>query len=134
VEVSYLVHSTEDQERIEATVTAQLGLLGEVIREEMEGHFGNKIVRIRHHMTGENAGRAFSAVVSKMSPALKGKLRSQVAKHLDEHSAFYVRLDKQGLMEGRLELADSDPVRIRVKPRTHLVKGGAASFFGRLLS
>jgi RNA binding exosome subunit len=133
-EVSFLVHSTEDQARIEAVVVAQLGLQGEATREEMLGHFGNRIIRTRLHLTGEEAERALSVILSRMSPAVKRRLRDEMERHLDQHSALYVRLDKQGLFEGRLELADSDPVRIRVKLTTHLVREGAASFFGRLLA
>jgi RNA binding exosome subunit len=134
LEVSYLVHATEDGDRIEAAVLGCFGSLGGAKEEVMEGHFGNKIVRVSHHVTGEDAGRAFATVVSKMDPGLRRQLRDELGKHLDEHSAFYVRFDKQGLIEGRLGLTDSDPIRLRVKPRIYIVKGGAASLFARLLS
>ena len=134
VEVSYLVHATEDSGKISAAVESVLGTAGEPKSEEMEGHFGNAIVRVTHHLTGEDASNAFASLASKMSPSLKQQLRSEVEDHLDEHSAFYFRLDKQRLVEGKLQLAEADPVRIRVKPRRYMVKGGAASLFSGLLT
>jgi RNA binding exosome subunit len=134
LEVSYLVHATEDAGKIGSAVASFLGDIGEPKAEEMEGHFGNAITRIIYHLTGENAQRAFAELISKMDPSLKRRLRGEVGEHLDEHSALYLRLNKQRLLAGVLELTDADPVRLRVKPRLYTVKGGAASLFVGLLS
>jgi RNA binding exosome subunit len=134
LEVSYFVHATEDGDKIAAAVSGIFGPLGEPRAEEMEGHFGNKIVRVSHHLNGEDAAMALTTVLSNMSLDLKRRLREELGVHLDEHSAFYLRLDKQRLLAGRLQLTDSDPVRVRVKPRSHTVKSGACSFFAGLLS
>ncbi|HYB45212.1 MAG TPA: RNA-binding domain-containing protein [Nitrososphaerales archaeon] len=134
VEVSYLVHATEDAQKIGSAVESIFGPLGEPKVDAMEGHFGNAITRVNHHVTGEDAARAFASLTSKMGSGLKQRLRSEVGDHLDEHSAFYLRLDKQRLIEGALELAEADPVRLRVKPRLYMARGGAASLFAGLLS
>jgi RNA binding exosome subunit len=44
-----------------------------------------------------------------------------------------LRLDKQALVSGSFVLGYADPVRIRVKPRTYLAKGGAPAFFKELM-
>jgi RNA binding exosome subunit len=134
VEVSYLVHATEDPRKISSAVESILGPVGEPKTDEMEGHFGNKIIRVSHHITGGDAGRALASLTSSMNPGLKQRLKSEVGQHLDEHSAFYLRLDKQRLVEGKLELTEADPVRIKAKPRLYMVKGGAASLYAGLLS
>jgi RNA binding exosome subunit len=134
VEVSYLVHATEDAGKISKAVESVLGPIGEPVSEGMEGHFGNPIVRVTYHLTGEDAERAFSVLASNLSPSLRQQLKGEMGDHLDEHSAFYVRLDKQRLVDGTIRLTGGDPVRIRVKPRLHLVKGGAASMFAGLLA
>jgi RNA binding exosome subunit len=69
-----------------------------------------------------------------MGQSLRNQLKDELGEHLDEHSALYLRLDKQRLLSGRLELTDADPVRIRVKPRLYTAKGGARSLFAGLLS
>jgi len=134
LEVSFLVHATEDETKIGKAVASVLEFEGEPKRDEMEGHFGNSIVRVSYHLTGEEAQGAFGKLVSKMEPALRKRLRGDVGERLDEHSALYLRLDKQCLMEGRVELADADPIRIRVKPRLYTAKGGARALFVGFLS
>ncbi len=134
LEVSYIVHATEDGGRIEEAVAALFGFPGEGEVDVLEGHFGNEIRRVEHHVTGEEAEAAFLALVGRMPQRLKEQLRGEIWQHLDEHSAFYVRLDKQRLLAGEPALADADPVRVRVKPRLITIKGSASSLFGRLLS
>ncbi len=134
VEVSYLVHATEDRNKILSAVVALFGFMGEEKAEVLEGHFGNVIVHVQHQITGEEAERAFSAMVTKMPSSVRNRLKDEMGKYLDEHSALYVRLDKQRLLAGELTFADSDAVRVRVKPRLRTVRGGGRSLFQRLLS
>lgn len=134
LEVSYMVHATEDSAKISAAVTSLFGHLGGEKSDRLEGHFGNPIVRVTYHMTGEDAQRAFQRFASKMDLTLKKRLKVELDEHLDEHFALYLRLDKQRLLSGRLELTNSDTVRVRVKPRLYTAKGGARSLFAGLLS
>jgi RNA binding exosome subunit len=133
VEVTFLVQATEDSKRVE---TAVRGLLGdvEITREELEGHFGNRIVRGRAHVTGQAATAAFESIASRLSPEAREELLKNTAKYMDEHSALYIRLDKQLLVNGRVELSQSDSVRIKVKPRLHGLRGGALQVYRRMIS
>jgi len=134
LEASYFVHATEDAEKIAAAVVSLLDCPGEAKADEMEGHFGNSIIRVSYHITGDEAQRAFEQLSSKMGSGLKKRLKDELDNHLDEHWALYLRLDKQRLLSGKLELTDADPVRIRVKPRLYTAKGGARALFAGLLS
>ena len=52
---------------------------------------------------------------------------------IDEHNALYMRLSKQVLvMSGSAVLASSDPIRVKVKPRSHIVKRDPVAFYARL--
>ncbi len=52
---------------------------------------------------------------------------------LDEHNALYIRLSKQVLvMRGSAVLASSDPIRVKVKPRSYMVKRDPEGFYARL--
>jgi len=66
VEVSYFVHATEDPQKIAAAVESVFGFVGAPATEELEGHFGNAILTVNHHLTGEDAGSAFASLASKM--------------------------------------------------------------------
>lgn len=133
LEVTYFVHATEDQERIRRAVARLLGQDSNPEMEALQGHFGNEILRARIHLIGEDAGGGFRHLVDSLPAGVLDQIVSELESHLDEHSAFFVRLDKQGLVSGSISLGTSDPVRVKVKPRIFLVKGGAASFYAHLL-
>ncbi len=64
LEVSYFLQMTEDEEKVRRAVSALLG--GELPeeRQEAEGHHGNKIVWVRHHLTGDEAEAALRRIIS----------------------------------------------------------------------
>jgi RNA binding exosome subunit len=133
VEVTYILHSTEDPERVSSAVLGLLGTTRVPEFEHLEGHFGNAIIRARLHLEGAEAGEAIAKVVSGMPQSLRTEIIKGIASFLDEHSALYIRLDKQRLISGAAVLGSGDSVRIKVKPRIFLLKGGAARFYADLL-
>ena len=133
VEVTYLVHATEDPEKLGRAVSALVGSSAEPEAERLEGHFGNVIVRVRLHLTGDDASNAFRSVLKTIPAGLRGEIISQLPSFLDEHGAFFLRLDKQKLVEGTAALGSGDSVRLKVKPRLFLVKGGAPKFYEQLI-
>ena len=133
VEVSFHAHATEDSGKVTAAVGRALGISGEPEAQELEGHFGNKIVQLRHHLTGDDAQAVFRALATKMSASAKEELKRELQKSLDEHSSLYLRLDKQAMMHGDIVLGSSDPVRVKVKPRLFQLKEGAFHFFSEAM-
>ncbi len=133
VEVSYLVHATEDGDRLGKAVRERLKIGPTAEIEDLEGHFGNRILRARHHLTGEDASLALASLSSSLTAEARRELLGNLAAMIDEHSALYVRLDKQSFLAGGLSLSNADPVRVRVKPRLFIVRGGAAEFFREAL-
>jgi RNA binding exosome subunit len=135
LEVSYLLQATEDEEKVKQAVGALLGgadLPAE--RQEAEGHHGNTIVWIRHHLTGDGAEAAFRQIVAHLGEDEKAAIVGRLRDALDEHNALYIRLSKQVLvMNGTAVLASSDPIRVKLKPRSHLLKGDPMGFYARLL-
>jgi RNA binding exosome subunit len=133
VEASYLVHATEDKEKIGRAVSRLLSTGTEAEVEKLEGHYGNEILRARLQLTGKEAARAFEGIVSALPPAVKAEISSSIQTLIDEHSALFVRFDKQRLVSGTVSLGSGDSVRVKVKPRVFLVEGGAAKFYLGLL-
>lgn len=133
VEVTYLVHATEDQEKVRTSVARLLAVASEPEVEGLEGHFGNRIIKSRYHLTGEEAARAFEHLVEMMPAATKKEVVAGIAAYVDEHSALFLRLDKQRLVAGSLSLGSGDSVRVKVKPRVFLLRGSAPQFFARLV-
>jgi len=134
LEISYLIQATEDEEKVKRAVEALVGRDLPEEREEAEGHHGNRIVWVRHHLTGEEAEAGLRGIVSRMGGDETRSVLGGLDSGLDEHGALYMRLSKQVLvMKGTAVLASSDPIRVKVKPRSHIVKRDPARFYTRLL-
>jgi len=133
VEVSCLILATEDEERVKERIRRYLGIEQSPEEESLEGHFGNRILHVRWHLTGEEAWTCFQTLISLIGERGREELLVSLAGHLDEHRALYVRLNKQALMSGAGAFSDTDPVRIRVKPRSFMIRGATESFYERLM-
>jgi len=133
VEVTYFVHATEDSAKLQRAVADLVGSETIPQEERLEGHFGNEILRARLHLTGDQAESGFENMASKIPMDVMKQVLADLPSHLDEHSALFLRFDKQSLVRGSVALGSSDPVRVKVKPRGFMMKGGAAPFYQRLL-
>ena len=133
VEITYLIHATEDQQKVEGAIIKVLAIEAKPVVQRFEGHFGNEILSVRLHIVGEKADLAFQGVVARLPKDLKAGLLANIGAFVDEHSSFFLRLDKQRLVAGTLALGSGDSVRLKVKPRLFLLKGGAAEFYAGLI-
>ena len=133
VEVSFFVHATEDLEKLTNAVSALLPIDARPEEEKMEGHFGNPITWVRYHLSGEEAAAALEGISAHLSAQEKERLEGEIEELVDDHSALYLRFDKQRLVAGRLEEGKSDPVRVKVKPRGFLLRDGAKEFYSKVL-
>jgi len=133
VEISCFVHSTEDEAKIESSVKALLGVDSGPEVEVMEGHFGNKILHLDWHLTGDDAWTAFSNVARGLGEQGRLSLLQQLPGLTDEHGALYLRLKKQSVVAGAPVFSSSDPLRVRVKPRGHLIHGDVQKFYRKFL-
>ena len=133
IEVSYIVHATEDPQTLAKAVSTILSVDAAPEVEQMEGHFGNAITRVRYHLTGEDAAAALGSIAAHLPAQTKDRLKRGIGELIDEHSALYLRFDKQRLVAGALEEGTGDPVRVRVKPRVFLLRGGAEEFYSKIL-
>ncbi len=133
VEVAYLVHATEDPGKVEGAVVSLLGAKAEPVLERLEGHFGNEILRARLHLIGDEAGRAFDSLASRLPQEVRKEVIADLESFLDEHSALFLRFDKQSLVSGSVALGSADAVRVKVKPRRFMLKDGAAELYARLI-
>lgn len=130
LEVSYFIQMTEDEEKVRRAVGAMVGGDPPEERQEAWGHHGNKIVWVRLHLTGDQAEAALRRIVSLIDPDERRAILGDLGAAMDEHNALYIRLSKQVLvMKGSAVLASSDPVRVKVKPRSFVVKRDPEGFY-----
>lgn len=134
LQVSYFLQMTEDEGKVKKAVASLLGADYPEERQLADGHFGNSIVWVRHHLTGREAEAALRSIVSRIAEADRRAIVGHLDESIDEHKALYIRLSKQVLvMNGSGVLAGSDPIRVKVKPRSFVVKGDPEGLYARLL-
>ncbi len=131
VEVSFFVHATEDQSRLVEAVNSFFSLSDPEV-EALEGHFGNRIWHVTYGVTREAAARLFSRIAALLSGEETVGILGDRGRNIDERGALYLRFSKQELLGGRLVLAESDPVRVKLKPKGYL-KGDPATFYASRL-
>jgi len=129
LDVSYLLHATEDADKVAAPVSGLVGSEATFEFEDMEGHFGNSIRKVAVHLHGDQATRAFAALIGSMPGELRRELAKEIDKFVDEHSSLFLRFDKQKLVEGEIAAGYEDAIRLKVKPRVFLMHGHAREFF-----
>src|SRR3989454_2654390 len=113
IEARTYCHATEEEERV-ATALAFAVPEGVASREQLEGHFGNPLVRLTRRVEKRPAIRA---VWSHWAAAgVPSAIARDIEARLDEDGVLHFRFDKQAAFRERLELAgDSDPIDIRLK-------------------
>lgn len=117
VTISFFIHSTEDRERLLTSVSARLRLATEELEiEEVEGHFGNRIVSVKAHITGRRAQDIASNMLTNLSKRAKNQTLADLGRSIDEHDSLYLRLDRQTI-DGAIALSDQEPVRVKLKPK-----------------
>ena len=133
VEVSCFVHATEDEAKVKDGIVRALGVEDGPSEETLEGHFGNPIVHLVWHATGEAAWAAFTRLVEFIGDGGRKEVLGGLEGNTDEHGALYLRLNKQALVRGTALFSSSDPVRVRVKPRRFMMKGSPEKFYRELM-
>jgi len=113
IEARTYCHATEEEERV-ATALAFALPGGVASREQLEGHYGNPLVRLTRRVEKRPAIRTvWSHWVAAGVPAA---IAQDVEARIDQEGVLHFRLDKQAAFRERLELAqDSDPIDVRLK-------------------
>lgn len=128
-----MIHATEDEGKVSGAIANELKISGEPHRERLDGHFGNEVIHLRYHLTGEEAWIAFSVIADRLGRDNLHALLQGLDSAIDEHSALFLRFSKQDLVMGRLALSAGDAIRVRVKPRQFMIRGDVTRFYGQLL-
>ena len=117
VTISYFIHATEDERRLNESVCSSFGLEeGVQSLEQLQSHYGNSLISATIHITGSTAGKMAKNILRQLDDSSKSALLSDLEKHLDEHDALYLRIDRQTIGE-HYYMTDEEPVRIKLKPR-----------------
>ncbi|MDW8045141.1 MAG: RNA-binding domain-containing protein [Nitrososphaerota archaeon] len=118
IEISFIVHATEDEEKVLESIVKRLSIPREIFKvRRMEGHFGNPIQFYHARLTGNEADRFAERLFPSLDDIDKDLMRIELKKYIDEHGNLYLRIDKQTFFDekGKLRLSQEDAVRIKLK-------------------
>jgi len=117
VEVTALVHATEDLDRVVRAVQA---LIPEapILLEILKGHHGNRIVRV--HAYTRDCSKALRVICSRLPPNEVELVDKSLPLLLTPEGDLVLRIDKQELVLGSVRLGEGDDV---VKLKFRLKRG-----------
>jgi len=115
-EISTIAHATEDPAKVESALRGLLqGLNQQFTRNYLEGHHGNQIVKFSTRLTQRNAVEFARHFIEQLSKSERSSILQDLTLHCDDEGNLYVRINKQKLFRGEVQLGDDDPIRIKIK-------------------
>ncbi len=113
LEVSLYLHATEDEEKVMRSVEEALGIpRSDFYVSRASGHYGNPVTIFRAILEGERALEALGRLVARMDEGERRALGHYAREAVDERGRVYIRLDKQGLVLGKVRIGRRDPVEL----------------------
>jgi RNA-binding protein len=120
VDISILVHATEDENKILNHILENFRLSTNMVTIEYvktQGHWKNPIMRLIIS-TSSNIDRLYTDLCNQLRINYGSEELDQYLKNnLDEKGSVYIRLDKQKLYARALLLSDTDAVRMIFKKK-----------------
>ena len=116
VEISTIAHATEDPAKVDnALQNLLLGIHQPFTRRYLEGHHGNPIVKIEAKLAHKTATQFAHLFIQRLTKSERLLLLRDLQLHSDDEGNLYIRVDKQKSLLGTFEIADDDPIRLKIK-------------------
>ena len=72
-------------------------------------------MKIESKLTHENAARFAYTLIRHLSKSERLKLLRDLQLHSDDDGNLYIRVDKQKSLLGAIQMAEEDPIRVKIK-------------------
>ena len=135
-EISFLIHATEDRDRVINLISSILLVnRHEFEAENLLGHWGNEIAIIKCRLNGKFANDVANIILNSLDTFDRKKMLYSLDNYVDDKGTLHIRLDKQWICESKIQLSDIDSIKIKFKPRLFFsrFKQDYVSEFRRLL-
>jgi len=120
VEISFLVHATEDMDRLLLMIRSIIPKQNiedlDFCIDEMRGYYGNPISKVKTIICNRSIASELALnIANRLEFDDKAVLRSNIKQYVDESGTLYIRLDKQAIFKGDFKFGISDPIRVKIK-------------------
>lgn len=114
-----MIHATEDVDKVMKAVREALGISKDAEMVKLYGHYGNPILKVKFILKKEEADELLKRVLRELGEEDRDAMLWDLDISVDDSGWFFLRLDKQELIEGKIRVGKSDAVRMKF-----FIKGG----------
>jgi len=119
IEVTWIIHATEDEEKVMKKIVSLFPLSIERIKSsKLWGHFRNPVILYKIKLSGADADEFAHILFSSLGVTDKKKLEYDLPKYVDKDGLLYFRISKQLLFENKIAISETDVMRIKLKPKS----------------
>ena len=120
VETSTIAHATDDLDKVQQALARLIpeALKGRQLftRRYMQGHYGNPIVTFEARLTkGSEIDEFATFLGNQLAHNDKLRIQRDLSRYSDGDGNLYIRIDKQRIFRGIIQLGEEDSVRVRMK-------------------
>ena len=114
VEIQVIIHATEDSQKI-------LGAFAEIFAlnqddftmQNLQGHYDNPITLVHGKIKKKKATHFVRTMLSQIPKKEIGEIIEDLENRCDG-SGLYMRISKQSLVQGKVEPANEDPIKLKI--------------------
>jgi RNA-binding protein len=116
-DISCVLHATEDENNVLKSASETFSISKDrFFFKRLEGHWGNPIIYLMALLDSKEAWTTALKIMLSLNPLERNQLKESLHDLVDEKGNLYIRLDKQGMCRGKINLSEFDSVRIKFRP------------------
>ena len=114
VDIQVIVHATEDLQKILGSFKDTFGIEPDAFSSQtVQGHYENPIILLSAKLKKKDSKKFMQTVTSKLPKEDFDLILEDLENRCDD-SSLHLRISKQSLISGKVELADIDPVKLKI--------------------
>ncbi len=132
IEISFLVHATEDEKKLFDIIKSSFNLYPEIFTKTVfEGHYGNPIYKYTAYIKGNLAQHVLKTIFERLDVIDKDNLAKDIGERIDEHKNLYLRIEKSSLFKKFFRLGTSNVIYLKLIPKNKV--GNIKNFYKNLI-
>ncbi|MCX8188364.1 MAG: hypothetical protein N3F64_01470 [Nitrososphaeria archaeon] len=133
IEISFLVHATEDEKKLFEAIKSIFNLDPENFAQNVfEGHYGNPIYKYTAIIKGNLTQHVLRIIFERLDMADKNVLTKSIEERIDEHKNLYLRIEKSSLFKKFFRLGTSNVIYLKLIPKNKKI-GNIKNFYENLI-
>jgi hypothetical protein len=134
VEIQVIIHATEDPQKVFDSLRQVFDVdEDDFTIQKLQGHYDNPIALVNGKIKKKKAASAVKNLVSNIPKKEIDEIVEDLENRCDG-SGLYLRISKQSLVEGKIEPAADDPIKLKIYTPVYSQKDIIKTYSGILTS